>query len=370
MAFDWREEAGRFVLHTTRVSVNVDRATGGLTFLDATGKMLLEEPADGGKNLTETKSEPTSYRVQQTFKSPEDERLYGMAECQDGIWNWRGMPIELRQLNTQAALPVLVSSRGFGLFWDNASMTDFNPVDQEIPLLATGSTAPASGPRATEELPGAVGAGAASRAGGGARGAGGPGGRGAAASPRIGTFTTGEAGEYVFFVKGGSRSGEIGISVNGETISDIRNQWVPYTTAAKMKLPANTSVPVRVLGGGGGTRLYARPLGNTTTFRSSVGESIDYYFFAGPELDDVVGAYRDATGAAPMWPKWAYGFWQCRERYSSSQQLIDTAAEFRRRQIDRLPIFNHLVGDAVVQGEGCLPSAASSVSLMEEDEDA
>ena len=116
-------------------------------------------------------------------------------------------------------------------------------------------------------------------------------------------------------------------------IARIQNQWVPYTTAGRISLPANTRVSVRLLGGGRNARLYARPLGNTTTFRSHFGKGIDYYFFAGPELDDVVAAYRNATGAAPLWPKWAYGFWQCRERYSSQQQILDTAAEFRRRQI-------------------------------------
>jgi alpha-D-xyloside xylohydrolase len=39
------------------------------------------------------------------------------------------------------------------------------------------------------------------------------------------------------------------------------------------------------------------------------------------------------TGAAPLLPRWAYGFWQCRERYSSQQQILDTAAEFREKKI-------------------------------------
>ncbi len=238
-----------------------------------------------------------------------------MAECQDGVWNWRGMPIELRQLNTQTALPVLVSNRGYGLLWDNASLTDFNPVDQEIPLSSAGGRAPAAGPTATEQL------------------------RGRARSPagstaaRTGTFTTAEAGEYVLFAKDGDRRNEIGIVVNGQTIAHLRNLWVPYTTTGKISVPAYTAYSVRLLGGGRGARLYARPLGNMTTFRSTSGGSIDYYFFWGPDLDDVVAAYRNATGAAPLWPKWAYGFWQCRERYSSQQQILATVAEFRKRQI-------------------------------------
>ena len=327
--FDWRENGPTLSLRTKNGGVDVDRATANVTFVDASGKALLKEPASGGRTL-EAKSadadQSALYRATQTFLSPDDERLYGMAEGQDGTWNWRGMPIELRQLNTQAAFPVLVSSKGYGLLWDNASLTDFNPVDDEIPLAAANSAGPATAPNATEQLPGAVGGGAPA---GGRRGGRGRG----AAPPRDGTFTTAEAGEYVFFAKDGNRSNEIGIVVDGQTIAHIQNQWVPYTAAGKITLPAHKAVSVRLLGGGPNAKLYARPLGNTTTFRSGTAQDIDYYFFLGPQLDDVVAAYRHATGAAPMWPEWAYGFWQCRERYSSSQQILDTVAEYRKRQI-------------------------------------
>ena len=196
------------------MGVKVNRATGGLTFIDSTGKILLEEPNNGGRSIEEIKSSTTNtvgqekfYRIQQTFLSPTDEYLYGMAQCQDGIWNWRGMPIELRQVNTQAALPMLISSRGYGLLWNNASLTDFNPVDHEISLTSS-SAAHSNGPTATEQLRG--------------RGSRGRGQRGAA-SVRTGTFTTDEAGEYVFFVKDGDRRNEIGIVVNDQTIAHIQN---------------------------------------------------------------------------------------------------------------------------------------------------
>jgi alpha-D-xyloside xylohydrolase len=88
---------------------------------------------------------------------------------------------------------------------------------------------------------------------------------------------------------------------------------------------------VTVRGGGKSVKLFAGLPGNATTFRSQFARAIDYTFFYGPELDDVIRGYRLATGDAPMWPEWAYGFWQCRERYSSQQQLLDAAAEFRQR---------------------------------------
>jgi alpha-D-xyloside xylohydrolase len=307
-------------ISTDALSARVDRQSGAVSFLDAAGKTLLAEPDGGGRKMTPTLiNREQAYTVEQSFVCPADEHLYGMAEGQDGTWNWRGMPIELRQQNTQAALPMLISSRGYGLMWDNASLTDFNPVDDEVPLqLQTPpATEDASAPKSTEQLQ-------ASKKKGPRP-----------ITIRHGTFTSGEAGEYVFFAKDGNRSAEFSISIDGQIIAELKNMWVPYTITGRTRLPANKTVQVTVRGGGANVRLYARPLGNTTTFRSEIGDLIDYFFIYGPSLDRVIAEYRDATGAAPMWPKWAFGFWQCRERYSSQQQILDAIAEFRK---ERIPI--------------------------------
>ena len=55
--------------------------------------------------------------------------------------------------------------------------------------------------------------------------------------------------------------------------------------------------------------------------------------FMGRRADNVIEAYRNLSGNAPLFPKWAYGFWQCRERYTSGQQLVETVKEFRKRQL-------------------------------------
>ena len=70
-----------------------------------------------------------------------------------------------------------------------------------------------------------------------------------------------------------------------------------------------------------------------TTFRSTVGNGTDYYFFYGPNLEDVIAQYRQATGPAPLFPEWAYGFWQCREHYASSKELVDAITGYRKRSI-------------------------------------
>ncbi len=314
--FKIRQDARSITLSTASVRTVLNRATGALTFFDASGRTILAETADGGKTLTPTQvGQEQTHTVQQTFDSPPDEAIYGLGQFQDGLWNWRGLPLELRQVNTQIAVPMMVSSEGYGLLWDNASLLDFNPADQQIPL--DGSLAPSTSgnqPTATEDL------------------------RKApidmsTLGKKTGTFTTGEAGEYVFLAKDGNRRGDFAIIVNGRQVAGVTNMWTPYALSAKVDLPAHTTITVGLRGGGGNAKLFVRPLGNATTFRSQMGEDIDYTFFYGPKFDDIIASYRQATGAAPMWPKWAYGFWQCRERYSSQQQLINTVAEFRRRQI-------------------------------------
>jgi alpha-D-xyloside xylohydrolase len=315
--FKLMEDAKGVTVGTARMKAFVDRATAAVTFTDAQGNLLLQEPLDGGKvAMPVTVNREQTYRVQQTFLSPEDEHLYGMAEGQDGTWNWRGMPIELRQLNTQAALPFLISTRGYGLLWNSAALTDFNPVDDAVPLTPLdGAATYTTGPTATEQLHATTRKAPEKLAN------------------RTGTFISGDAGTYVFFARDGDRRAELGIEINGKSIAHLHNMWVPYTITGTIDLPAHTRCGVRLIGGGKDARLFARPLGNTTTFRSQVGDCIDYYFFFGPEIGDIISHYRTATGAAPLWPKWAYGFWQCRERYSSQQQILDTVAEFRKRQI-------------------------------------
>ena len=66
---------------------------------------------------------------------------------------------------------------------------------------------------------------------------------------------------------------------------------------------------------------------------SEVADTIDYYFIYGPEFDRIVAAYRELTGSAPMFGKWAYGFWQCKNRYQSEAELLDVAHKYRELHI-------------------------------------
>lgn len=80
---------------------------------------------------------------------------------------------------------------------------------------------------------------------------------------------------------------------------------------------------------------------------SNVADAIDYYFVAGTDMDEVISGYRFLTGKAPMFGKWAYGYWQSKERYNSQDEILDVVREYRER---KLPIDN-IVQDWMYWGD-------------------
>jgi alpha-D-xyloside xylohydrolase len=74
--------------------------------------------------------------------------------------------------------------------------------------------------------------------------------------------------------------------------------------------------------------------GNTRyAFSSECGDVLDYYFFYGPEIDQVIAGYRTTTGHAPLFPKWAYGLIQSKDRYGSRTELLGIKDGYRNNKI-------------------------------------
>jgi alpha-D-xyloside xylohydrolase len=73
----------------------------------------------------------------------------------------------------------------------------------------------------------------------------------------------------------------------------------------------------------------AAPL--TLTCDWATNDAIDYYFMYGPEFDQIISTYRTITGPAPLWPKWAYGYWQCKNRYSYQSDILSVVDSFRSK---------------------------------------
>ncbi|MEV7740156.1 family 31 glucosidase, partial [Streptomyces sp. NPDC088921] len=62
------------------------------------------------------------HRLEQRFAAYEDERLYGLGQHQHGRLDQKGLVLDLVQRNAEVSVPVLVSSRGYTLLWNNPAI--------------------------------------------------------------------------------------------------------------------------------------------------------------------------------------------------------------------------------------------------------
>jgi len=72
---------------------------------------------------------------------------------------------------------------------------------------------------------------------------------------------------------------------------------------------------------------------NTITFSVDTISHLSYYIILGETIDEILKNFQELTGQASMLPRWAFGYVQSKERYHSSQELLEVADEFRRRRI-------------------------------------
>jgi alpha-D-xyloside xylohydrolase len=185
-------------LATSRLKVTVSRKDAAIGFSDLGGSKLFQ---DSGRTMT-----PVEVNGEKTYRAEmfvnlwgSAEAFYGLGQHQAGVWNYRGESVDLSQDNTNIAVPLFISSQGYGLFWNNTARSRFN------------------------------------------------------------------------------------------------NRFLQS--------------------------LY---------ISSEVADVIDYYFLYGPDFDRIIAAYRELTGTAPLFGKWAYGFWQCKNRYQSQAELLGVAHKYRQ----------------------------------------
>ena len=188
-------------LTTTLLRVTVTRKDSAITYAEVQGESLVREAS---RKLTPEKANgEDTYRAEsQVDVYGSHEALYGLGQHQAGVWNYRGESVDISQENSNISVPLMLSSKGYGIFWNNTSRSRFN------------------------------------------------------------------------------------------------NRFANY--------------------------LY---------ISSEVADVIDYYFLYGPDFDKIIASYRDLTGQAPMFGKWAYGFWQCKNRCKSQDEILGVARKYRELHI-------------------------------------
>ena len=70
---------------------------------------------------------------------------------------------------------------------------------------------------------------------------------------------------------------------------------------------------------------------NVTEWYAQSTDILDYWITAGDTPAEIEEAYARATGTVPMMPEYAMGFWQCKLRYQTQEELLEVAREYKRR---------------------------------------
>jgi alpha-D-xyloside xylohydrolase len=205
--FTTSESGNIITLQTSKLKVKIDKTTANVTFADLSDATILSEY---DKSLTPVVREGVNtYTVKAEWNSPADEGLYGFGQHQDRKVNYKGQTEYLEQRYAVAtAIAVWVSTKGYGIFWDNYSYSDFD----------------------------------------------------------------------------------------GRVASNTRYSMTSRCSDIK-------------------------------------GGILDYYFFYGPEIDQVIAGYRTATGQAPLFPKWAYGLIQSKDKYGTQTELLGIKDGYRNNKI-------------------------------------
>jgi len=119
--WEFRETPESFVVATPWVEARVDRKNGAVTLLDEKGTAYVAEAPGGRAFSPTTVKNLDAQQAEQDFVLAPDEAILGQQA--NGPWNYRGQTVRLLQSNMNIALPVLVSSRGYGVLWDNPAIT-------------------------------------------------------------------------------------------------------------------------------------------------------------------------------------------------------------------------------------------------------
>ncbi len=336
----WKAQPGEVWLETSAVKVRVDLHSARVAFFDRSDKPILNESTDG-RALGAGKAK-------QEFDLATGEAIYGLGQHQDGAMDRRGTSVLLRQENREVAVPMMVSTRGYGLLWDNASITRVN--------VGAGdeATIPAAQLIDDDSKPGALTGTYYEGKNFGANDL----------KPKLvrrdesidfdwnttpppglphdhycvrwsGAIQIDEPGRYRFAATSddGAR-----LYIDGQPVFEDFTARAIATVSGNVDLTRGRheirfeyfqeqfDAKVRLTWCPPSTK-------QSLIWSSEVGNSVDYTFFYGPDTDAVIAGYRDLTGQAPMFGRWAYGLWQSKERYQTQAELLGVAQEYRRRKI-------------------------------------
>ncbi len=308
------------VLITTKLKVKVDLTSGALSFFDQSDQPIVMEKQNG-RTLTpaEVQGEKT-FQVRQVWQANADEALYGLGQHQFGLMDFKARFGDLRAFEFIPSQHLFDASGKMGgltgTYYSGANFDRLVATRTDARVdIATPDRKEHPHTRIHPDLP---------------------------ATGNISIRWQGEvkapaSGDYLFQTY--SNSG-VKLWLNDQlVINHWRQGWLPWKDMIKVHLEVKHHYRLKLEW----TRdqeeetmqlFWKTPAVNAdTSLWSEVGDGIDYYFMYGPEIDQVIAGYRRISGQAPMMPRWAFGLWQCRQRYETQQQSLDIFEGFRSRNI-------------------------------------
>ncbi|WP_321332566.1 TIM-barrel domain-containing protein [uncultured Bacteroides sp.] len=127
-----KKDSDVVVITSPKLIVFVNLVTGKVAFCDAHGIALFTEKDYGAQFTPVSDAGNATFSVRQAFMLDKDEAIYGLGQHQEGKMNQRNQKIYLRQANMNVCIPLIVSVKGYGVFWDNYSPTTFTDNPQEM----------------------------------------------------------------------------------------------------------------------------------------------------------------------------------------------------------------------------------------------
>ena len=115
------------------ITVDIDTATGAISFRDIKGNALLREQ-NCGYERHRGDANDGKLKVRQSFTLDKDEAIFGLGQRKCPSLNQRGQHVTIWSGNTNITIPYFTSVKGYGLYWDNAGMSDFNDNDNGTTL--------------------------------------------------------------------------------------------------------------------------------------------------------------------------------------------------------------------------------------------
>ena len=341
------EKGQEILVSSGRITVAVNPADGNIRFMDADGNTLLDKSCMSFKPIEVEGKQAFTTLV--SFNSAKDEGIYGLGQQQSGEFNHKGLNEELYQYNTKVSIPMVVSTKGYGLLFDAYSLSRWGNPDPYHQLgevfklydkdgvegALTGTYRPRTGEPlvqredslfyenewAVKNLPKVRLQGSKVTY------------EGFIEAPVTGDydFTQYYAGFQQTFVDDREVMGR-----------RWRASWNPNSYKFTVHLEAGKKTPLRVeWEPDGGVSYIGLRVATLQTpeekerlsFWSEFEPQLDFWFIGGGSYDAVIGGYRQLTGKAQVMPKWSLGFWQSKERYRTQDELVSTLAEFRSRGI-------------------------------------